>query len=39
MVLDFNRSRVPTLREALFSAINDVERAGLSIHLVRFESA
>ncbi len=37
MILDFNR-KASSLREALFSAINDVERTGLPIRLVRFAS-
>lgn len=38
LILDFSR-KAPSLREALFSAINDVERTGLPIRLTGFESA
>lgn len=38
MILDFNR-KAPSLREALPSAIDDVERTGLPIRLIGFESA
>ena len=38
MVLDFNRE-APSLREALSSAIDDLERTGLPIRLIRFVSA
>jgi len=38
LILDFHR-KAPSLREALFFAVNDVERTGLPIRLIGFESA